>query len=242
MTRSVLITGASAGIGEALVREYLKRGWRVAGMARRAELLDAMRVELGERFVPYPVDVADSAAVMAGVAALDEQLGGLDLVIANAGSAVSAHGGQGKFASIQAVLQLNLLGAIATLEAALPLMRARGRGQVVGITSLARYRGLPGLAAYSASKAGFSRYLQALVLEYRDSPLAITELAPGYIDTELNRHMPSRPFVISAAEAANQMAALIDRRVAYSCVPRWPWLLLGPLLAVVPARIVAAGQ
>ncbi len=117
-------------------------------------------------------------------------------------------------------------------------VREQGGGQLVGITSVAGIRGIRNQGAYCASKAGFSRYLQAARLETLDENISITELAPGFIDTDLNRGLASRPFVVSAEKGTRIMADLIERRVKFSFVPPWPWSLVARVLALLPESVM----
>ena len=92
--------------------------------------------------------------------------------------------------------------------------------------------------AYSASKSGLSRYLEAVRMEVEGKGIAVTDLAPGFIDTEINRHMPSRPFVVSAEKGTEDMVALIESKVGFAYVPRMPWTPLAQLLKVLPSRLL----
>ena len=243
MPRSVLITGASSGIGEALAREYARRGWRIAIVARRRALLDALATDLEQAGSPqvavFVLDVLDAPAIAPCLELAERELGGLDLVIANAGVAESFAAGESRIEAMQRMIGINLTGACATIDAAVAIFRRRGhRGQVVGITSMARYRGLPRLGVYSATKAGLHRYLQATRMEHASAGIRVTELAPGYIDTPMNRDIPSRPCVVDATRAATDMADLIERGVDCATVPRWPWTILGRVMQVLPAALL----
>jgi NAD(P)-dependent dehydrogenase (short-subunit alcohol dehydrogenase family) len=185
------------------------------------------------------MDVGDLDTVPAAVNRVREQFGRLDVVVANAGVGLATPVGRGCMDAVRQTIQTNVLGAIATIEAALPVFRAQGEGQVVAITSVAGWRGMPGLSAYSASKAALHRYLQALRAEVHGEGIAVTELAPGYIDTDLNRGMPSRPFVIPLERGAAIMARMIERRVGFSTVPVMPWSVLMRLLGLVPTALLA---
>jgi short-subunit dehydrogenase len=241
--RSILITGASAGIGAGLALEFARRGYALALAARRVERLQAMvpalRAAGAPRVEVLALDVAATATIEPAVQQAAAALGRLDIVVANAGVGHVTPAGKGRLSLVQETLQVNLLGAIATIEAALPLFRAQGAGHVVGITSVAGARGLPGFGAYSASKAGLRRYLQSLRAETRGSGIHVTELAPGYIDTEINRGYGARPFLIDVERGAALMARMIERRVGMRWVPVMPWTVIALLLKVLPASLLA---
>jgi NAD(P)-dependent dehydrogenase (short-subunit alcohol dehydrogenase family) len=246
MSRTVLITGASSGIGEALARELARRGYRLALLARRIEVLEALAMELRSAGSPEVVtaalDVRNAASIEPALRAAADSLGGLDIVIANAGVAHSAAVGRGTLEQLIETFEVDLTGACATIDAAMRHFRERGHGQVVAITSVARYRGLPGFGAYSAAKQGLHRYMQALRIESSHENIQVTELAPGYIDTPMNRGSASRPFLIDAEKGARIMADMIESGVAYATVPRMPWRLIGSLMRIIPPRWLAPGR
>lgn len=202
------------------------------------ELQQRCRAAGASQVAVYELDVSDEVAVRAVVTAAAADLGRLDIVVANAGIAELTPAGRGRFAAVRQTILVNVLGAMATIEAALPILREQGGGQVVGITSMAGWRGLPGFGAYSASKAALHRYLQALRCEVRGEAIVVTELAPGYIDTDINRGRGPRPFVIPVERGGAIMARMIEAQVGYRTVPIWPWTLIGPLLKVVPNAIL----
>jgi len=240
--KSILITGATRGLGENLARHFAARGYRLALTGRRREDLDRLAGELGaqaSQLVVESLDVTDFDAIGPVIERCAEQLGGLDIVVVNAGVALTTRVGKGHMADVRQTIDVNLTGAIATCEAAVELFRRQGRGQLVGITSVAAARGLPGNGAYCATKAGLSRYLQAVRLETARDAIVVTELAPGFIDTELNRHMPSRPFVVAAEKGTAIMADLIERQVRFRYVPPWPWTLMAQVMKWLPDSLVA---
>jgi hypothetical protein len=243
MARSIFITGASAGIGEALAAEFARRGYDIALAARRVDRLEALAARLralgARRALAVSLDVTDSGSVCDALEGAAAELGRLDTVVVNAGVGYSLPVGRGKWDLVKRTLDTDLTGAIATIEAALPILRRQGGGQIVAITSIAGARGLPFMGAYSAAKAGLHRYLQALRAEVYREPIDVTELAPGYIDTDMNRGMPSRPFVIPVETGAATMARLIERRVAHRYVPAWPWALVAPMLRILPTALLA---
>ena len=243
MARSIFITGASSGLGEALAVEFARRGYALALAARRLERLEALAArarDLGAAAVlVLPLDVTDYAAVDAALERAAHEFGRLDVVVVNAGVGYSLPAGRGRWEQVRQTIDTDLTAAIATIEFALPRLRAQGGGQIVGITSVAGARGLPFMGAYSAAKAGLHRYLQAVRAEVRHEPITITELAPGYIDTDLNRSAKSRPFVIPLERGGALLARLIERKVGHRYVPVLPWALLVPLMKLVPTAVLA---
>ncbi|MBF7730825.1 SDR family NAD(P)-dependent oxidoreductase [Pseudomonas sp. N040] len=237
-----LLTGASSGIGEALARELAAAGYDLVLAARRVDSLHLLAAELQQRFggkiVALPLDVTDLDAAQAIVAQAAQALGGLDGLIANAGIGLAGKVGSGHFANDCRVVQTNLLGAMASLDAATALFRQQGHGHLVAIASVAGKVGLPGNAGYSASKFGVVGYMQTLQAELAGKPIHATLLLPGFIDTPLNRDMHSRPFVIDLQRGAALIARHIASKRSVAYVPGWPWALLAPLLGMLPARLI----
>jgi short-subunit dehydrogenase len=241
VTKSVMITGATRGLGEGLARQFAARGYKLAITGRKAEDLESLKRELqsvSPQVCARTLDVTDFDTVPIVLRECAEELGGLDIVIVNAGVAIAARAGEGKFEQMRATIDVNLTGAIATADAAIELFREQGRGQLVGISSVAALRGIPGQGAYSATKAGFSKYLEALRCETHEGSISITELAPGYIDTDLNRSLKSRPFVVSAEKGTRIMADLIEKRVSFRYVPPWPWSLVAQFMKLLPVTLL----
>jgi NAD(P)-dependent dehydrogenase (short-subunit alcohol dehydrogenase family) len=243
MARSIFITGASSGIGEALAAEFARRGYELAIAARRADRLEVQAATLrglgAARVLPVALDVTDYDHIAGALKRAADEFGRIDIVVVNAGVGYWLPAGKGEFDLVKRTLDTDLTGAIATIEQALPLLRAQGGGQIVAITSIAGARGMPCMGAYSAAKAGLHRYVQALRCELRHEPIKVTELAPGYIDTDMNRGAASRPFVIPVEKGAAIMARLIERGVSHRYVPPWPWTLIAPLLKIAPTALLA---
>lgn len=238
-----LITGASSGIGQALALELAASGYDLALAARRTDSLQALASELGKRFdgrfVALPLDVTDDAACKAVVSAAAEALGGLDGLVANAGIGLYGKAGSGRLARYRQTLEVNLLGSIACLDAATELFRSQGHGHLVAVASVAGKRGLPGDAAYSASKAGLISYMQALEAELYRSAIDTSLLLPGYIDTPINQGASARPFLIDVERGARLIRQHIVARRRRAYVPGWPWALVGRLLPLLPTALIA---
>ena len=243
MAKSIFITGASSGLGEAIAVEFARRGYAVAIAARRLERIESLAARLRESgaaaVLPLTLDVTDFPSIDAALGRAAVEFGRLDIVVANAGVGYTLPVGRGKFEQVKQTIDTDLTGAIATIEFALPRLRAQGGGQIVAITSVAGSRGMPLMGAYSAAKGGLHRYVQALRAEVRHEPIVVTELAPGYIDTDMNRGAKSRPFVIPLQQAGAILARMIERGVGHRYVPVWPWALLAPLVKLLPTRLIA---
>jgi short-subunit dehydrogenase len=243
MSKRILVTGASSGLGEGMARHLARRGHRLALVARRRDRLDRLAAELRTSGSPTVVvgelDVTDYATIPSVMGRLAGELGGLDVVIVNAGTAGTTVIGKGHFAEARRIIDTNLTGAIATIEAAIELFRKQGHGHLVAISSVAGARGTKGQGAYSASKAGLSRYLESLRVETVGENIQVTDLAPGFIDTDLNRHIKNRPFVVSAEKGTAALVDAIEKQVGFRYVPVWPWTLMAQLLKILPAKVVA---
>jgi hypothetical protein len=244
MAKKIMITGASSGIGRALAFELAGRGYALALAARRAEALETIRNEILAKYssslvVTHALDVTAYDTVPGVVAACAETLGGLDIVFANAGIDMGGKVGRGRFADARRTIETNLLGAIATVDAAVAYFFEQGYGHVVGTSSFLVYRGMPRSGPYGASKAGFAYYLESLRAEAYRKNIHVTVLYPGYIDTPLNDMVKRRPFLISAERGAALIAGMIERRVKSATVPVWPWRILGPMLRWLPTSVIA---
>lgn len=242
MGYAAVVTGASSGIGRALALELVDRGWDVGLAARRSDLLEDLAVELrrrrpGVRVMVRPLDVSDSAATREVISGLFAALGDVRLVIANAGV-----GGEETLADAERLIATNVVGLIATLETArglwadAPAVSDPPR-RLVGVSSVAGFRGLPVTPVYSASKAAVSTYLEGLRLQCVPCGIGVVDIAPGFVDTPMSRSNPSRPFCISAEAAASQMCDRIERGAHLAVVPLLPWRLLRAPLRWVPSRV-----
>jgi NAD(P)-dependent dehydrogenase (short-subunit alcohol dehydrogenase family) len=245
-SKTVFITGASSGIGRALALELARRGHDLFLTARRLDALEELRAEIAtadqaRRVEVRELDVTDDRDVAAAIFEAKEALGRCDIVVANAGLSNSGWVGEDSFERARAIVETNLIGAIATIDAAVALFRRQGGGQIVGVTSVAGERGLPGSASYSASKAGLARYLEGVRAETYSEPISVTTISPGYIDTPINQDVKSRPFLIDVDSGARTIADLIARQVRYATVPRFPWTVLAPLLRVLPTSVLVRG-
>ena len=232
------ITGASSGIGQALAQRFLRAGWRVALVARRAEALQAWADAQGlapGRIGVYAADVRDEAATAAAGRACIAAQGLPAVVIANAGISVGMDTADpADLAVMRATLETNVLGMAATFQPFVGPMRAQRRGTLVGIASVAGIRGLPGHGAYCASKAAVISYCESLRGECRPDGVRVVTVVPGYIDTPLTQRNRYRmPFLLDVEAFADRAFAAIEAGVSYRVIP-WQMGVVARLLRALP--------
>lgn len=223
--RAAVITGASSGLGAEMARQLAASGVPLGLIARRADRLDALASRIAEAGGVVHVavaDVADSRATREAIASLGERLGPIDLLLANAGVARPSSARGFSADEFERMVRVNLLGASYAFEAVLPGMLARQRGHLVGVSSLAAYRGLPGSAGYSASKAALSTLLEGFRVELRGSGIAVTTVHPGYVRTEMTDVNDfAMPFLMDVEPAVRIILRGIAARRAEVNFP-WP--------------------
>ncbi len=231
----VLITGASSGIGRGLALELTRRGAKLGLVARRAELLEEIISALDSakqaNALALPADVQDAQSMRQTAERLIAKFGRIDVLIANAGVGVTNPGAEFDAAKLSAVINVNVIGAANSVAAVLPEMVARGSGQLVAISSLAAYRGLPKSAAYCASKAGVSAMFESLRLDLAPRGISVTIVHPGFIKTPLTAGRQARlPWLMELDYAVNKIVGAIEKKKkSYA----FPWQL---------ATIVRAGM
>jgi len=216
---TALITGASSGIGEALARNLARRGVHVLLAARRLPELKRIAIEIrrqGGVATPVRLDVSKTSRLTRQLALLDKRIGGIDLVVANAGVGVSISGQKipsWSWPAVEPVLQTNFIGAIATVTALLPRMIARGRGQVAAISSLAGYGALPDAAGYVSPKAGLSRFMECLALDLQSTGIAVSAVHVGFVATQMvAKSTIPLPFLLPVDKAAERIVTGLIRK------------------------------
>jgi short-subunit dehydrogenase len=237
----VFITGASSGIGWALAEEFARRGARVGVVARREErlrqLCEVIRTNGGTTEFAV-ADASDRAAVHAALTTLTDRLGPCDVMIANAGVGQSNSATDLNVTGAEEVIRTNLLGPMYAFEAVLPDMLARGSGHLVGISSVAAFKGLPTAAAYCASKSGLNGYLESIRISLRKKNIAVTAICPGFVRTEMTANNKRMLWAMNAEVAARKIADAIARQKRVYSFPRRMRLLMA-MLRWMPDRLVA---
>jgi short-subunit dehydrogenase len=238
-----IVTGASSGIGRALAGILAARGYRVGLIARRREVLDALADEIrsdGGTAVVAAADVGNRTELRSAVAQVVEGLGPVDIMVANAGFGVHTDLDPLNIDDVETTFRVNLHGVVYSIEAVLPSMLARRTGQIVAISSLAAFKGLPGESAYCASKAAVNAYTEGLRISLRGHGVVVATVCPGFIDTPMNTmNAASTPFLMTADAAARRITRVIERRRSgVICFP-WPMAILTRVIARLPDGLVA---
>lgn len=211
----VWVTGASSGIGEALVGPLVSRGARVALSARRGEVLEAQAArwrDSGADVRAYALDVTDRLATRAVVAAIEQTFGPVDLAVLNAGTHVPATTRPFDAQQFMDNMALNYFGMLYGIEAVLPGMLTRGRGHIAGVSSLAGLRALPTAGGYGASKAAASHMLDAIRFDLEPRGVRVTNITPGFVRTPLtDRNRYRMPFLMDVDRAADILVDGLER-------------------------------
>lgn len=244
MFKNALITGASSGIGRSLALGLAKQGIEVVIAARRQPELQALRQEIekagGIAHVAV-LDVARPREAVAEIQRFDDKLGGLDMVIANAGIGRVGSFKKATWDKIEAMCQVNFTGAIATLTALVPRMVTRRRGHLVGVSSLiAHAPHAPGSLVYQATKIGFSAFLDGLRFELAGTGVAVTAIHPGFVQTEMtapNKH--PMPFVMTVEQATERILRTLSHAPGRIDFPL-PMTLLTKAAAMIPDSLTSA--
>ncbi|MEX0807800.1 MAG: SDR family NAD(P)-dependent oxidoreductase [Dongiaceae bacterium] len=251
--RTILITGASSGIGAALAEAYATAGIRLVLTGRDRARLDAVGARCRARGAETDtriVDVADRASMAALIAECDAAAA-LDLVIANAGVSAGTLGGPEQGEQVRTLFAINVDGVVNTVQPAIEAMLPRGHGQIAIMSSLAALRGFPGAPTYCASKAAVKIWGEALRGALHHRGIAVNVICPGFIRTAMSAQNDFRmPLLMSAEKAAGIIQRGLARnraRIAFpwrlyaavSLVASLPPGLIDPLLRRLPAK---AGQ
>jgi short-subunit dehydrogenase len=241
MTKLVLITGASSGIGQALAIKYAKMGWTLALVARRTDLiqnwLTAHAISI-DSYKIYSADVANPDSIAAAAQDCIRCQGVPDVVIANAGISLGVDSALPEDIHVMArILATNVVGVAATFQPFITPMITRGAGTLVGLASVAGIRGLPGHGGYCASKAAVISYCESLRGELRGAGVKVITLCPGYIATPLTQNNRYKmPFLMQSDAFADQAVTAIHAGVSYRVIP-WQMGVVAKLLRLLPNTV-----
>ncbi len=238
--KTVFITGASSGIGEALAVELAKRGANLGLLARREDMLKELVAKAeanGGKSIALPADVTDANAVKDAAEKLKEQLGRIDVLIANAGIGGITDTRKIDAEYITKIININLIGAINSVAAVVPVMLEQRSGHIVAVSSLAGYRGLKKSSAYCASKAGMSAFFESVRLDLAGTGIDVSIIHPGFIKTPLTSGRDNKmPFLMELKDGTNKILSAIEKRKKSYAFPL-PLALFARLGMILPTSL-----
>lgn len=238
--KTILITGASSGLGRALAHRYAKDKSRLILMGRNAVRLDAVAqdcIKNGAAVQTYVIDVADRDAMRTMILA-ENNIAPIDLVIANAG--ISGGTGDKNIESDQqtkAILDINIYGVLNTIEPLLPIMAKNRSGHIAAVSSLAGYHGFPGAGAYCASKAAVKSFCESWRVALRDDNITVSCIMPGFVITPMtDANGFEMPLMMTAEKAADLIVNRLAKKHKVIAFP-WPTRLGSWFISILPAWI-----
>jgi short-subunit dehydrogenase len=241
---TILITGASSGLGEEMARQFAALGYDLALCARRTDRLEGLRSEIAaahpdRRIELKALDVNDDEAVFRVFREFAADFGSLDRVIINAGLGKGAALGTGRYAANKATAMTNFVAALAQTEAAMEIFRAQESGHLVMVSSMSAMRGQrKAITTYAATKAGVAALAEGLQNE-NVKGVDVSIIYPGYIRSEMNEKVEQRTkFMVDTETGVKAMVDAIEKRKAKANVPAWPWVPLGMAMRHLPMSVV----
>ena len=243
MAKTILITGASSGLGAEMARQFAALGHDLALCARRTDRLDELRAEIlaaepSRRVEVRALDVTDDDAVFAVFRAFAGDLGTIDRVVVNAGIGKGAPLGTGRYDANRATAMTNFVAALAQTEAAMEIFRAQDSGHLVMMSSISAMRGMPkSMATYAATKAAVAHLAEGLRYELLGKPIKVSVIYPGYIASEMNAGARA-PMMVSTEKGVRAIVDAIEKEKASARVPTLPWAPLGTVIRHAPLPVL----
>ncbi len=241
---TIVITGASSGLGEEMARQFAGLGYDLALCARRIDRLEALQSELTSAHPQIKVsvaalDVTDDDAVFAVFGEFASQFPSIDRVIINAGLGKGAALGTGRYDANRETAMVNFVAALAQSEAALEIFRRQGHGHLVMISSISALRGMrKAMTTYAATKAGVAALAEGVRSEGIKG-VDVTVIFPGYIRSEMNDKVEQKTkMMVDTETGVKSIVAAIEKRVAKAYVPAWPWVPIGVAMKTLPLSVV----
>ena len=223
--KAVIITGASAGLGKELAQNYAKDGWKIGLIARRKDAIDQLKNELEIKYsvtvIAIACDVSDKPAIFSAIESIIESFGRIDCVVANAGVGYSTPGYEPDADKLDLTIGINVLGAAYSAYAAIPTMLKQNSGQLVVISSLAGYRGLPEAGSYCASKAAVNALFESMRLDLKKFNIAVSIIRPGYIKSNItDRNEYYMPQLQSTEKGVKKIYRAIQKKKKIYAFPK----------------------
>ncbi len=240
MRKTILITGASSGLGLGMAKEFALRGHNLALCARRVDKLEELKATLQQANPSIQVsvkalDVNNHDDVFAVFKAFKNEFGTLDRIIVNAGMGKGASLGTGYFHANLQTAMTNFVAAIAQCEAAMEILRAQNDGHLVTISSVSAVRGFRrALNVYAATKAGLTTLTEGIRIDVMNTPIKVSCIHPGFIRTELNEKVKKVPFIVDLDTGCRALVKAIEKEKPVSYTPSWPWAAMQLVMRVLP--------
>ncbi|GAF52302.1 LOW QUALITY PROTEIN: short chain dehydrogenase family protein [Psychrobacter sp. JCM 18900] len=244
--RTVLITGASSGLGEGMARLFASLGYNLAICARRTDRLEHLKSEMMDKYPDIRVecqalDVSDYDTVFEVFDAFADDFGSIERVVVNAGIGDSRRIGKGRFETNRRTADVNFVAALAQCEAAMNIFRAQNSGHLVVISSMSAMRGLPRhLTTYGASKAGLAHLAEGIRADMllTNLPIKVSTIYPAYIRTEIIEGSKPLPFEVDTDTGTKAIVAAIEAGVDEACVPSLPWSMVSHAMKHLPLQVM----
>src|SRR3954452_5206169 len=244
--KTILITGASSGLGAEMARQFAALGHDLALCARRTENLEVLRKEIAAaspqaRVEVRALDVTDDDQVFEVFRAFQADFGTIDRVVITAGLGKGAPLGTGRYDANRQTAMTNFVAALAQTEAAMEIFREQDAGHFVMISSMSAMRGMPKtLTTYAATKAGVAHIAEGLRNELYGKPIKVTVLYPGYISSEMNERVDPKKAkgMVSTEKGVRSMVAAIEKEVDSACVPPLPWAPMSLVMNHAPLGVL----
>lgn len=235
--KKIWLTGASSGIGYALAKQLSEQGTILALSGRNESALQKLQTELNNKSILIPFDVTDKEANIHAAKKINEELGGIDMVILNAGMSQYHNIKNFKSEVFEKLIRVNYLSVLYGIEASLPFLRQSKAPHIIGMCSIASYGGLPGGSAYGASKAALRNMLEGLRIDLAPEKIPVSIICPGFIKTPLtDNHAFHMPFMISADFAAKKIIRGIEKQqheINFPKIMSWTFKLGSSLPSVI---------
>lgn len=222
---NIIITGATAGIGRELAIQLAKNGHTVGLIGRRTERLEELAEEIGERAFYRSLDVTDFDTANVVYQGLADEMGGLDIMILNAG--VGRDSLLPKWDSDKQTIDVNVTAFVHGAHFAFKYFRAQKKGHIVGMSSIASHLASGRAAAYTASKHFISNYMTGLRQKANklEFDLAVSDIRPGYVDSEMTENNPNMFWVASTEKAVSQMVSAIEKKKKRAYITKRWWII-----------------
>ena len=247
---TILITGASSGLGAEMARQFAASGHDLALCARRTDRLEELRAEILATHPPKDgterrvelraLDVNDDAQVFEVFRAFRDDFGRLDRVVGNAGGGKGAPLGTGRHDANRETAMTNFVAALTQAEAAMEVFREQDAGHLVLVSSMSAMRGMPkSMTVYAATKAALSHLGEGLQNELYGKPIKVTVLHCGYIASEMNESVAQQVrFMVPTEQGVRAMVSAIEKEKAHAYVPPLPWAALAPVMKHAPLGVL----